>query len=73
VINPVIPPEWDGFEIRYQSGETNYLIRVNNPGHVAQNIKRVELDGILLAGVSIPLAADHRDHKVIVTMGKKTR
>ena len=73
VIDPVIPPEWEGFEIRYQSGEAVYFIQVNNPGHVAQNIKRIELDGHTLTGFSIPLDTTNGEHKVIVTMGKKSR
>ncbi|MBA4385815.1 MAG: glycosyl transferase family 36, partial [Anaerolinea sp.] len=71
VIDPVIPPDWDGFEIRYQSGEAVYFIQINNPAHVTQNITQIEMDGKLLTGLSIPLAIDNREYKVIITMGKK--
>ncbi len=68
-IDPVIPPAWDGFEIRYQFKGSTYLIRVNNPEHVAQHVRQVEFDGRVLNNASIPLIDDHQEHKVVVTMG----
>lgn len=72
-IDPVITPEWDGFEIRYQFMDAVYLIQVKNPGHATQGVNHIELDGQLLEGYAIPLAADGREHRVIVTLGKKMR
>ena len=68
-IDPVIPPDWDGFEIRYQFGESVYLIQVNNPEHVAHHVREIILDGQLLDNESIPLVDDHCEHRVVVTMG----
>ena len=68
-IAPVIPPDWDGFEIRYQFGETVYLIEVCNPEHVARNMCHILLDGMALNGSSIPLVNDKQQHRVVVTMG----
>ena len=68
-IDPVIPPGWDGFEIRYRFGESVYLIQVNNPQHAAHHVRNILLDGRLLENGSIPLVDDHNEHRVVVTMG----
>lgn len=70
-INPVIPPEWDGFEIRYNFGDSVYQIKVVNPQHVAHNVVRVTLDGNLLDEKTIPLLNDQISHTVEVTMGQE--
>lgn len=70
-IDPVIPPEWDGFEIRYQFGESRYLIQVENPGHVSQLVGKILLDGEQLKNNLIPLADDKKDHQVVVVMRGK--
>jgi cyclic beta-1,2-glucan synthetase len=68
-IDPVIPPTWDGFEITYQFGKTSYLIKVNNPSHIAHNVQLVKLDGKTLEPKAIPLVNDGREHTVEVIMG----
>ena len=68
-IDPVIPPAWDGFEIRYQFGESVYLIEVHNPDHVAKHVRQMLLDGQPLNEGSIPLVDDKVEHRVVVTMG----
>jgi cyclic beta-1,2-glucan synthetase len=69
-IDPVIPLSWDGFEIRYQFGESVYLIQVHNPEHVARHVRKMLLDGKPLNDGSIPLVDDQQEHRVGVTMGK---
>ncbi len=68
-IDPVIPPVWDGFEIRYQFGTSVYLIEVHNPDHVTRNVRQVQLDDQLLKDGFIPLVDNEKEHRVIVTMG----
>jgi cyclic beta-1,2-glucan synthetase len=70
-MDPVIPPEWDGFEIRYQFGESVYHIKVHNPEHVARHVGQMLLDGQPVKELSIPLVDDNREHRVEVTMGNK--
>jgi cyclic beta-1,2-glucan synthetase len=70
-IDPVIPPAWDGFEIRYQYGESVYHIQVHNPEHVARHIRQMLLDGQPLHDGFIPLVDDQQEHRVVVTMGAK--
>jgi cellobiose phosphorylase len=69
-IDPVIPPAWDGFEIRYRFGQSLYLIEVNNPEHVTRNVRKMLRDGQPQKDVSIPLIDDNQEHRVVVTMGK---
>jgi len=70
-INPVIPPAWDGFEIRYRFGESIYLIKVVNPGHTASGVRQIQMDGQLVEKGLILLVDDRREHQVEVTMGHK--
>jgi cyclic beta-1,2-glucan synthetase len=70
-IDPVIPPEWDGFEIHYMFGGSTYTIQVYNPDHVASHVRQIELDGQIINGGVIPLVDDGQEHKVIVIMGNK--
>lgn len=70
-IEPVIPPAWDGFEIRYRFGESMYLIQVDNPDHVASHVEQIQVDGHVLNDRLIPLIDDRQEHRVVVTMGKK--
>jgi len=67
-IDPVIPPSWNGFEISYKFGKTNYRIKVGNPKHVSQGIKTVRLDGETMADKVIHLHDDGHDHIVDVIM-----
>ena len=47
-IDPVIPPTWDGFEIKSKFGLTSYQIKVNNPKHLTHTVQLVKLDGKML-------------------------
>lgn len=68
-IDPVIPPAWEGFEIRYQYRQSTYHIQVKNPGHVARGIKQIKLDSKILRDLIIPLLDDGKIHQVEVMMG----
>jgi cyclic beta-1,2-glucan synthetase len=68
-IDPVIPPTWDGFEIRYQFGTTSYQIKVYNPSHLAHKVKVVKLDGKILDDTGIPLVDDGQEYSIEVIMG----
>lgn len=68
-IQPVIPPEWDGYEIHYRYGETIYHIRVQNPFHVRSGVKETWLDGASLPEAVIPLVNNGGEHQVQVVMG----
>ncbi|MEN6436154.1 MAG: glycosyl transferase family 36, partial [Anaerolineaceae bacterium] len=67
-IDPVIPPDWDGFEIRYKFGNSVYWIQVNNPDHVTRNVCQILLDEQPVNNGVIPLVDDHNEHRVVVMM-----
>jgi cyclic beta-1,2-glucan synthetase len=68
-IDPVIPPDWDGFEIRYQFGTASYFIKVINPEHVTHNVKVTKLDGEIIDNNVISLVDDGQEHNVEINMG----
>ena len=62
-IDPVIPPTWNGFEMRYKFGESEYFINVHNPDHVENHVRQILLDGQLLNDNQIPLVDDKKEHQ----------
>jgi cyclic beta-1,2-glucan synthetase len=68
-INPVIPPQWNGFEIHYKFGKSIYQITVRNPEHVAHNVATIKLDGEVVDDNAILLLDDGSKHDVEVIMG----
>ena len=68
-IDPVIPPAWEGFEIRYQYNQSTYHIQVKNPDHIARGIKQIKLNSKILRDLIIPLLDDGKIHQVEVMMG----
>jgi cyclic beta-1,2-glucan synthetase len=72
-IDPCIPEEWPGFELTYQhrnaaQGATRYEIRVENPHHVSRGVRRVELDGDVMADGTVTLSNDGRAHTVRIVL-----
>ncbi len=70
LIDPVIPPGWKQFGIRYRRGEALYDIAVENPEGARRGVAWVEMDGRRLEGSLIPLEELSIRHKVVVRMGK---
>ena len=73
-INPVIPAEWDGFEVSRTFRGTTYQIRVDNSAHVQQGIKKAQMDG-----QELPVTPDGRvilpdcsreTAQVVITLGR---
>jgi len=48
---------------------TTYEIQFENPNHVSQGIKQIELDGLLVGNEMFELKDDHKNHVVKVTLG----
>ena len=68
-IDPVIPPDWNEFEIQYTFERARYSIRVANPTHISHGISQVLLDGVSLADPLVPLVDDGKQHRIEVVMG----
>jgi cyclic beta-1,2-glucan synthetase len=69
VVDPCIPKGWPGFSIDFRHEGTRYHIAVENPRGVNRGVTRLELDGVPVAGGSIPLADDGGVHRVHVVLG----
>ena len=72
-VDPVIPPDWDGFNIRYRRGKSLYNITVENPDNVGRGVVWYELDGQRLPDRMIPIepvtSSLEIRHNIIVRMG----
>lgn len=69
IIDPCIPPTWDGFEVQRCYRKTFYHIHVHNPQHVSHGIYRLLVDGQAVSGQTLPLFADEKRHEVEVVLG----
>jgi cyclic beta-1,2-glucan synthetase len=71
LFDPCIPKEWPGFKVLYQHGMAVYEIQFENPDHVSRGIRRVELDGGVVAAeaATLELKDDQKHHLVKVVMG----
>jgi N,N'-diacetylchitobiose phosphorylase len=70
VVDPTVPPAWDGFEVRREWRGAVYEIAVRNPEHVAHGVRSVVVDGVELgAGAIVPVAAPGSTVRVEVTLG----
>ncbi|MBE3583519.1 MAG: glycosyl transferase family 36 [Limnochordaceae bacterium] len=69
-IDPCIPPEWDGFQLERRFRGALCHIRVNNPDHVSQGVRRVVLDGVEWPDLGrLPEFAAGTEHDIQVTLG----
>jgi cyclic beta-1,2-glucan synthetase len=73
-LDPCIPRAWQSFTIAFRYHSSRYDIVVENPSGVTRGVASVTLDGIPLAGgsVPIPLADDSATHQVRVVLGAAT-
>ena len=54
VIDPCIPKAWDGFSVTRKFRGTTYEIKVSNPSHISKGVARIVVDGVPIAGQTIP-------------------
>ena len=62
LLDPRLPPEWPGFEVRYRFGETDYVIRVARADAGTQ--PHLLVDGQRRQGMAVALVDDGRPHEV---------
>jgi len=67
-IDPCIPPEWDGYQIRREFRGSVYYITIRNPEHVSRGVAKVILDGTEIAGSLLP-PLPGGEHEVEVVLG----
>ena len=68
-IDPCVPPEWNGFNVKRKFRNALYAISVENPAHVSRGTSKVIVDGIEQKGNVVPVFNDAKEHKVIVILG----
>jgi N,N'-diacetylchitobiose phosphorylase len=70
VVDPCIPAEWDGFEVRRQWRGAVYHLEVRNPEHVSRGIGEVLVDGAPHdPAAPIPARPAGSQTSVVVTLG----
>jgi cyclic beta-1,2-glucan synthetase len=67
-IDPVLPADWPGFELRYRYRSTTYQIRVLRDAPL--DAVNVAIDGRPIAGATVRLVDDGVVHQVVVRLGK---
>lgn len=68
-IDPCIPSDWSGFEMKREFREAQYEIEVRNPEKVTHGVKFVKVDGKEIKGNVVPSFEDGKRHRVQVTLG----
>ena len=68
-INPCIPKDWNEFSVSRHFRGSTYEISVKNPSVVNGGMKSLVVDGEPVAGDTIPLSDDKKNHIVEVILG----
>jgi N,N'-diacetylchitobiose phosphorylase len=68
VVDPCIPGNWQGFEVRRQWRDATYNITVKNPKGVQKGVKSIQLNGKPISG-SVPPQPANSVNEIIVEMG----
>ena len=69
VIDPCIPPAWEGFEVRRIFRGARYHVEVRNPQHVSKGVRRLSVDGQAVDGNTVPIFEAGPVHHVVVELG----
>ena len=67
-VEPVLPTEWQTFDLHYRYRETFHHIHVQRVGS-GNAVSRVVVDGIEQRDRRVPLSDDRRDHHAVVEIG----
>ncbi|MEK7316253.1 MAG: carbohydrate-binding protein, partial [Candidatus Eisenbacteria bacterium] len=68
-VKPCIPAAWPGFSAVLRFGSARYEIEVENPERRCCGVARVELDGVAVDPMAIPLLDDGSTHSVRAVIG----
>lgn len=70
IVDPSIPKDWDGFEVRREWRGAVYNIEVRNPQHVSKGVVAITVDGTEFdATKPIPAQPEGSEVAVVVTLG----
>jgi N,N'-diacetylchitobiose phosphorylase len=73
VIDPCIPPEWEGFQATRDFRGKSFRIRVENPERVSQGVVSLTVNGAEIDGNLIPLRLLAESNEVNVVLGEVRR
>jgi cellobiose phosphorylase len=68
LIDPCIPPEWNGFSVRRKFRGAIYNIEIYNPEHKSKGVWEITVDGKKVDSSLIPVFPEGTEHHVKVTM-----
>ena len=68
VVDPCIPAEWTGFDVKREWRGAQYNITVKNPDSVEKGVKSISLNGKTITG-PIPEQAQGSVNEIVVIMG----
>jgi cyclic beta-1,2-glucan synthetase len=68
-LDPCIPALWPTYSIEWMVNRTRYRITVTNPERRCRGVSAVEVDGVAVDSMAIPLDDDGETHDVVVTLG----
>ncbi|MDE5625058.1 MAG: glycosyl transferase, partial [Muribaculaceae bacterium] len=69
VIDPCVPPQWDGFKVTRRFRGAVYDIEVANPSHISRGVASVTIDGNAVDGNRLPVFPAGSRHRVEVILG----
>jgi cellobiose phosphorylase len=67
-IDPCIPKSWPGFEVERVFRGQKLSIVVKNPRHLSRGVRRLSVDGKVIAGCRVPIAALRDGARIEVTL-----
>ncbi len=69
LIDPCVPADWTGFEVRRKFRDADYTIRIENPDHVSKGVRGITLNGKRIEGNLVPAQPAGTRNGVVVTLG----
>lgn len=70
LVDPCIPPDWDGYTVVRRFRRATYEIQVENPDHVPQGVREIYVDDEKHDSHLLPVFPAGTTHKVRVVMGE---
>jgi cellobiose phosphorylase len=69
MIDPSIPSEWEGYQVKREYRGDQYHIIIKNPNHVSYGVTKLTVDGREVKGNIIPYFGDKKTHQVEAVLG----
>ena len=69
IVDPCIPPDWDGFAVTRIFRGKRLEIEVRNPGGVSKGVRKLLVNGLEIAGCMIPFQVMREENRVLVELG----